>query len=147
MLKTIWGPKYWFVLHASSYEYPQHPTNEDKKHMKNFIECLANLTLPCHVCRDHMKDYLKKNNIDEALESNDKLIKYLWNFHNHVNNTRGKPEMSFHKFEEMMKDYGAKKNTNKKETIQSTTEYSTNPYLILFVVMSIVMTYYILKRV
>jgi len=142
MLPTIWGPKYWFVLHVSSWRYPQHPTNEDKKHMKNFIESIANLTLPCVICRHHMRDYLKKNNIDEALESNVKLIKYLWNFHNHVNNVSGKPEMTFEKFKQMMNNYEMMEGPP-----TTTYHHYENPYLILFVVMSIVMTYYILKRV
>ena len=32
MLTTVWGPGLWHALHTMSFNYPVHPTNDDKKH-------------------------------------------------------------------------------------------------------------------
>ena len=141
MLPSIWGPKYWFILHTSSWRYPQEPTDDDKKYMKNFIEALANLTLPCPMCRHHMREYLEKNSLDDALVSGEKLVVYLWKFHNHVNNTRGQPEMSFENFKQMMNNYELMKGPP-----SASYHHYKNPYLILLIILTIIFTIYYISN-
>ena len=38
MMTSIWGPAMWHALHTISFDYPVHPTNEEKKNYKEFIE-------------------------------------------------------------------------------------------------------------
>ena len=37
MLTTVWGPSMWHYLHTMSFNYPVNPSEEDKKHYKEFI--------------------------------------------------------------------------------------------------------------
>lgn len=110
MRPDIWGPKFWFVLHTSSFRYPKSPTDEDKKYMKQFLYSMANLTLPCPICRHHMKKYLSdpENGLDEALNDGQEYVKFIWKFHNSVNIRTGKPEMSFSDFKDLYESYERK---------------------------------------
>jgi hypothetical protein len=110
MRPTIWGPKYWFILHTSSFRYPKNPSEEDKKYMRQFLYSLANLTLPCPVCRHHMKEYLDNpdNGLDSALNDGQEYVKFIWKFHNSVNKRTGKSEMSFSNFKNLYDSYETK---------------------------------------
>lgn len=54
MLTSVWGPSMWHFLHIMSFNYPNNPTNEDKKHYKDFILSLRDI-LPCKYCRINLK--------------------------------------------------------------------------------------------
>ena len=56
---SIWGPLVWTTLHTISFNYPVHPTNEDKKHYKDFIYSLR-YVLPCKYCRINLTKNLKQ---------------------------------------------------------------------------------------
>ena len=58
MLTSIWGPSLWHYLHTMSFNYPVCPTNEEKKHYKNFILSLKHV-LPCKYCRKNLNKNLK----------------------------------------------------------------------------------------
>ena len=58
MLTTVWGPSMWHYLHTMSFNYPVHPTPEDKKHYRDFILNLENV-LPCGKCRKNLKKNFK----------------------------------------------------------------------------------------
>ena len=36
MITTVWGPALWHYLHTMSFNYPIHPTVEEKKNYRNF---------------------------------------------------------------------------------------------------------------
>ena len=36
MLTSVWGPSLWHYLHTMSFNYPIHPTAQQKKHYKYF---------------------------------------------------------------------------------------------------------------
>ena len=36
ILTSVWGPGLWFFLHTISFNYPNKPTAEQKKHYKNY---------------------------------------------------------------------------------------------------------------
>ena len=57
MLTSVWGPPLWHFLHAMSFNYPVHPTCEQKTQYKNFVYNLANV-MPCKACRDNLKNNL-----------------------------------------------------------------------------------------
>jgi hypothetical protein len=50
MLTTVWGPAMWHYLHTMSFNYPVEPTQENKKHYRDFVLNLRNV-LPCKYCR------------------------------------------------------------------------------------------------
>lgn len=100
MRPEIWGPKFWFVIHITSFRYPNEPTEDQKHIMKSFIYNIANQVLPCAICRGHMKQYLKENSkeFELALNNGQDYVKFMWKFHNSVNLRTGKTEMSFEQF-------------------------------------------------
>ncbi|EJW05195.1 hypothetical protein EDEG_00727 [Edhazardia aedis USNM 41457] len=81
------GSSTWTLLHAISFNYPEIPNMDDKKHIREFIKLLA-ILYPCKDCQLHFKKYLNENKIH--LESRRDFIKWVCNFHNHVNQRLGK---------------------------------------------------------
>ena len=98
------GPHYWYMLHTMSLNYPNDPTNFIKQKMKCFIEALPFL-LPCKDCSEHAKEFLSNHakDLNVALSSKESLFKFLWFFHNHVNERLGKPQISLKKAFNMYK--------------------------------------------
>lgn len=88
---SVWGPFFWHTIHIVALGYPKNPTYTDKKCAKEFYESLAFL-LPCSICREHYKEYLKETPISTFLDSRTDLIKWTIKNHNKVNQMLGKPE-------------------------------------------------------
>ena len=68
MNPKIWGPHAWFLIHSICLNYPENPTEVDKKNYKNFFLELSNV-LPCEECQNHFKKNMKKYNIDTHLNT------------------------------------------------------------------------------
>lgn len=95
MNPNVWGKHAWFFLHSITLAYPQCPSEEDKKNIKNFFENL-HLVLPCPKCKINYKAHLDKTPLtDDILSSKYKLISWLINIHNQVNIMNGKPQLSY----------------------------------------------------
>jgi len=85
MLTSIWGPPLWHILHTISFNYPNKPTDKQKKYYYKFYNNLKNI-LPCKYCRDNLMENLKKNPLTfEDLENRDKLSRWVYNLHELVN--------------------------------------------------------------
>lgn len=85
MMTYIWEPVLWFFLHTISFNYPLHPTNENKEEYKKFIYSLIHI-LPCKHCRNNLKDNLKNFPIsDKDMCNRETFSKYVFNLHNKVN--------------------------------------------------------------
>lgn len=98
----LWGNSTWFFLHCASFNYPQNPTEDDKKYYKLFLIALQH-TLPCKLCRQHLKEYMETHLIDEHLEKPITYIKYIINLHNHVNHKfNNKNKITFKKAKELI---------------------------------------------
>jgi hypothetical protein len=85
MLTTVWGPSMWHFLHTMSFNYPIHPTADEKKHYKEFMLNLQYI-LPCKYCRQN----LTKNYKAFPLRSNDmagreSFSRYVYKLHEMVN--------------------------------------------------------------
>jgi hypothetical protein len=90
MMTSIWGPAMWHALHTISFDYPVHPTSEDKKHYKEFIENLK-YVLPCKYCRINLTNNLKINPIREChMKNRDTFSRYVYNLHEYINKMLGK---------------------------------------------------------
>ena len=117
MHPEFWGPSGWKFLHSVTFQYPIKPTVNDKAHYKEFFNSLKH-TLPCEKCAYHYTAHLRKFPIDSALETREKLVRWLINVHNEVNIMLGKPIMSF---EEVVKLYKNEKTNNYTYYIKLTT--------------------------
>jgi len=90
MLTTVWGPSMWHFLHIMSFNYPIHPTKEDKKHYRDFVISLK-YVLPCKYCRQNLKNNFKNNPLKWSdMLNRDTFSRYIYNLHEIVNKLLGK---------------------------------------------------------
>jgi hypothetical protein len=86
MLTTIWGPSMWHYLHTMSFNYPVHPTCNDKKHYYDFVSNLK-YVLPCGKCRKNLcKNFKKLPFRYKHMNSRATFSKYIYDLHEVVNN-------------------------------------------------------------
>ena len=101
MNPKFWGPHGWIFLHSVTMNYPKNPSNDDKQLYRNFFSSLTRV-LPCEKCAYHYKQHIKDDPIEPALESRDKLVRWLIKIHNKVNADLGKPHYSY---EQVIEEY------------------------------------------
>ena len=90
MMTSIWGPAMWHALHTISFDYPVHPSNEEKKHYREFIESLK-YVLPCKYCRINLTNNLKIYPIREChMKNRDTFSRYVYSLHEIINKMLGK---------------------------------------------------------
>jgi hypothetical protein len=92
----LWGPHLWKFMHLFTLTYPNEPTEEEKDIAYNFFTAIQTV-LPCEKCRYNFKNHLETLT-EEVLDSNESLVKWLFDIHNEVNKTTGKPQFSFDNF-------------------------------------------------
>ena len=51
----IWGKYYWYVIHTIANQYPNNPTDNDKRDIKFIINEILPIILPCENCSNHFK--------------------------------------------------------------------------------------------
>jgi hypothetical protein len=84
-LTTVWGPAQWHMLHTISFNYPVNPTEEQKKHYRDYVLSLQNI-LPCGACRKNLKTNLKHLPLKMSdMKSRDTFSRYIYNLHELVN--------------------------------------------------------------
>jgi hypothetical protein len=84
-LTTVWGPAQWHMLHTISFNYPVNPTNEDKKHYRDYVLSLQNV-LPCGACRKNLKTNFKHLPLNMTdMKNRDTFSRYIFNLHETVN--------------------------------------------------------------
>ena len=91
---NIWGPPAWTFLHTVTFNYPENPTEDDKRNFYNFFMNLQ-YVLPCEKCKAHYKQNLKKYDLKNNLGSRQELVEWLIDLHNDINKDNGKPVWSY----------------------------------------------------
>lgn len=90
MLTTVWGPGMWHFLHTMSFNYPTHPTHEQKVQYRNFMLSLQHV-LPCKYCRQNLHKNFKTFPLRMChMESRDTFSRYVYRLHEIVNKLLGK---------------------------------------------------------
>lgn len=90
MLTTVWGPGLWHSLHTISFNYPVHPTEEDKTNYREFIYGLR-FVLPCGKCRVNLCKNLKLYPLTMTkMQSRETFSKYIYQLHEKINHMLGK---------------------------------------------------------
>ena len=85
MLTAVWGPSMWHFLHIMSFNYPVHPTVEDKKNYYSYIMSLQHV-LPCKYCRVNLgKNLIAHPLTATKLKSRAAFSKYIYELHEVVN--------------------------------------------------------------
>ena len=78
----------WTFLHTLAAYYPINPTEEKQEHASNLMTCIAHL-YPCTHCASHLEGYIKTHPVEA--ESRSKLVGWMCDMHNNVNQRLGKP--------------------------------------------------------
>jgi hypothetical protein len=85
MLTTVWGPGTWHFLHTMSFNYPTHPTEEQKDQYRHFILSLQHV-LPCGKCRKNLVKNFRKLPLEwKHMESRETFSRYMYELHETVN--------------------------------------------------------------
>jgi len=90
MMTMVWGPPTWHMLHCISFNYPVHPTDQDKRRYRSFVQSLRNV-LPCGKCRKNLVKNFKKLPLEEKhMASRATFSRYMYDLHEVVNTMLGK---------------------------------------------------------
>jgi Erv1 / Alr family len=90
MLTKVWGPSLWHTMHVISFNYPINPTEEDKKHYRDFILGLR-FILPCKHCRNNLNKNFETLPLKmEHMQSRQTFSHYIYSLHELVNKMLGK---------------------------------------------------------
>jgi hypothetical protein len=85
MLTSVWGPSLWHSLHAISFNYPVHPTKEQKHQYLEFFRSLK-YVLPCKYCRENYKKNIKTVPLNmSTMKSRETLSRWLYELHEEIN--------------------------------------------------------------
>jgi hypothetical protein len=85
MMVKIWGPLQWTYLHIMSFNYPVNPTDEDKKHYRDYVLNLQ-YVLPCKYCRMNLSNNFKKKPLNMChMASRETFSRYIYELHETVN--------------------------------------------------------------
>lgn len=109
MLTTVWGPGAWHLLHTISFNYPVHPTKEDKENYMKFVYNLENV-LPCGKCRKNLKKNFRKMPLHMSdMASRHTFSLYMYRFHEMINRMLGKKSgLSFEDVRERYEHFRAR---------------------------------------
>ncbi|KAL1534519.1 Flavin-linked sulfhydryl oxidase of the mitochondrial IMS [Salvia divinorum] len=81
------GRATWTFLHTLAAQYPDKPTRQQKKDVKELMEILSRM-YPCKECADHFKEVIRANPV--VAGSHDEFSQWLCYAHNVVNRSLGK---------------------------------------------------------
>ena len=85
MLTTVWGPSTWHFLHTMSFNYPAHPTCDDKRRYQQFILNLQ-YVLPCGKCRKNLLKNFKILPLNSSdMKSRHTFSLYVYKLHEVIN--------------------------------------------------------------
>tara|TARA_B100001057_G_C22813944_1_gene936583 strand:+ start:411 stop:878 length:468 start_codon:yes stop_codon:yes gene_type:complete len=99
----IWGPHFWYVLHITSLNYPENPSQYEKRAYYDFYTSIKDI-LPCKNCKNHYNTYIMQHPINPFLDKKTDLIQWVVNIHNFVNKSLDKPEISLLEMLKIYKD-------------------------------------------
>jgi len=90
MMTSIWGPSMWHYMHVMSFNYPVHPTEQQKKQYRKFILNLQ-YVLPCKHCRKNLKNNFKVLPLTmDVMKNRNSFSRYIYKLHELVNKMLGK---------------------------------------------------------
>jgi len=88
----LWGSEGWHFIHFICLNYPDQPTEADKREYKKFFELLP-IVMPCPPCGFHFEENLTKHPI--RLDSKKELFEWSIDMHNEVNAMNEKKILSY----------------------------------------------------
>lgn len=96
---------YWNNLHLLSFNYPENPSDDDKKQITNLNNIMMKNGITCSRCKKHFIEQNKANPIELSFNSRDDLIKWYIDIHNNVNKTNKKKILTIEEVKKIYKDF------------------------------------------
>jgi len=87
--RTSWGHPIWLLFHSLAYKIKEESFPLVGHELLRLIHGIAT-NLPCPVCSDHAREYMKNINF-LAIQTKQQFINFLFQFHNSVNARKGYP--------------------------------------------------------
>ena len=94
MQTSKWGPSAWNYLHTLTFNYPENPSDNNKKYYYELFDNLR-FTLPCKYCRESYNIFFKYINIKSYLDDRMGITYWLYTIHNIVNLKLNKKKVNF----------------------------------------------------
>lgn len=104
---AVFGPIFWSAIHMVSFNYPVHPSREDKYNYVNWLLSVGNV-LPCKYCRDNFVTNLNSagwnphDDLSVAIDMNQAILKsrdsfsrFCYTLHDEVNKMLNKTSPPF----------------------------------------------------
>ncbi|KAI4295750.1 hypothetical protein L6164_035761 [Bauhinia variegata] len=82
------GRATWTFLHTLAAQYPDNPTRQQKKDVKELFGILSRI-YPCKECADHFKEILRSNPVQAGSQA--EFSQWLCHVHNVINRSLAKP--------------------------------------------------------
>ncbi|CBI22473.3 hypothetical protein VitviT2T_003632 [Vitis vinifera] len=86
--KVELGRATWTFLHTLAAQFPDNPTRQQKKDVKELMAILSRM-YPCKECADHFKEVLRANPVQAGSQA--EFSQWLCHVHNVVNRSLNKP--------------------------------------------------------
>lgn len=83
------GRATWTFLHTLGAQYPDKPTRQQRKDVKELMAILSRM-YPCNECADHFKEVLRANPVQAGSQA--EFSQWLCHVHNVVNRSLSKPK-------------------------------------------------------
>lgn len=90
--KSVWGPCVWYLFHTLAYHIKDANVAEFEKTKTEFIKFAFRIAtnLPCPECSQHATQFVSRVN-PASIKTKDQLNGVFIDFHNAVNQRKGKP--------------------------------------------------------
>jgi len=99
----VFGPAFWFTLHAGASALPEVLSPISANRLKGFINGIPEM-VPCIECSEHARAYVEANRVKiDNMKRGDDVFKFYVDFHNYVNLRLNKPLFTYEKAYEMYK--------------------------------------------
>lgn len=84
MQTAIFGPLFWSAIHMVSFNYPVHPTDEQKTAYREWLMATGNV-LPCRYCRENFEENVRHVSTPNDYDSRDTFSRFCYRLHKKVN--------------------------------------------------------------
>lgn len=120
-LTRIWGAPAWHFLHTISFNYPNHPTIQQKQQYRHFILNLKNV-LPCGKCRENLiKNFKKLPLTMSSMKNRYTFSHYVYQLHELINKMLCKKSgLTYQDVKERYEHFRARCKTQKKNDKKNT---------------------------
>ena len=97
MSKTLWGNATWFMMHTLAQKLKPEYSSSAHVIVRQFENICRNL--PCPDCAQHASQMFATANLGAVVDK-ESLIKFLFEFHNIINNRLGKQQLTLEQCQE-----------------------------------------------